>query len=71
MAINFDLDVGDAIALDGGRILIRLCAKSGRRAKVAVDCDGSVHVQRIARARTAAEVVQAVGTKGVNSGNSR
>lgn len=73
MAIVYELRAGDAIAIDGGRVLITLREKFGNRAKVAVDCDGGVRVQRIQRARTAAEVVQAVGvgTKGVNSGNSR
>lgn len=47
MAVSFDLRVGDALSIDSGRIVMTLKEKSGRSAKVSIDADKAVPVQKI------------------------
>jgi hypothetical protein len=58
MAVSYDLRVGDALSLDGGRIVITLKEKSGRAAKVNVDADATVTVAKIKSAAPAAVQAQ-------------
>lgn len=47
MALSFDLKVGDALRIDGGRILLTLREKSGKTARVSVDADKSIAVEKV------------------------
>ena len=47
MALSFDLKVGDALSIDSGRIVVTLREKSGRTAKVSVESDQSVAVNKV------------------------
>lgn len=48
MAKVLDLDVGERIAIDGGRVMVTLIKKSGRRAKLSVDAPPAIRVERLA-----------------------
>lgn len=52
MSMKVDLRVGEALRLDGGRIVFTLLEKSGQRARISVEADDSVKIQlpRSARA---------------------
>lgn len=45
MSMKVDLRVGEALRLDGGRIVVRLLEKSGQRARISVEADESVSIQ--------------------------
>lgn len=62
MAIVFALSEGDVIAIDGGRILITVQKKTGRRVKFAVDADRDVSVTCVRSPPTAAQTLSGVVT---------
>lgn len=45
MSMKVDLRVGEALRLDGGRIVVTLLEKSGQRARISVEADDSVKIQ--------------------------
>jgi sRNA-binding carbon storage regulator CsrA len=45
MALVVNLDVGDALVIDGQRIRITVLEKTGRRSKVAIEAPRDVRVQ--------------------------
>ncbi len=45
MSMKVDLRVGEALRLDGGRIVVTLLEKSGQRARISVEADESVSIQ--------------------------
>ena len=47
MALSFDLKVGDAVSIDGGKVMVTLREKSGRTARVSVETDKKVPVEKI------------------------
>lgn len=45
-SLAMDIRVGESIAIDGGRVVITLDAKSGRRARVTFTHESDVDVRR-------------------------
>ena len=44
---SVDIKVGESISVDRGRVVMTLVEKSGQRAKLAIDADKSVPVNRV------------------------
>jgi hypothetical protein len=65
VAIVFELTEGDAISIDGGRVVVSLSRVRGRRSRLAVDCARSIDVRRVEDLTPAAKVIQQFGAKGV------
>lgn len=49
MAYIVDVDAGDSIDIDNGRIKVQMLEKSGRRARLSIDADRSVNIRKLAR----------------------
>ncbi len=62
MALSFDLKVGDALSIDKGRVVVTLREKSGRAARVSVETEKSVQIEKI-RSMTPAFVAARQGVK--------
>ena len=45
--LHVDMSVGDELDIDNGRIKIRVGHKSGKRARLSVEADKSINIDRV------------------------